>query len=216
MTKNEIVKRYLLFIVSLFFIGLGIALTKRGELGVSPVSSIANVVSCKFTFISFGTWLFISNCVLLLGQVLLLRKDFKLYQLLQIPLSVLFGYFTDFGMFLSSFVPNETYAMKLVLVFMGIVVLGFGIGLGVIADVILNSAEAFVKALAQVTKKSFGDVKVIFDVCWVLISLVLSLWFFDMKLVGVREGTVISAFCVGFVVKFVTYILKKPLNNILS
>ena len=216
MTKNEIVKRYLLFIISLFFIGLGIALTKRGELGVSPVSSIANVVSCKFTFISFGTWLFISNCVLLLGQVLLLRKDFKLYQLLQIPLSVLFGYFTDFGMFLASFVPNETYAMKLVLVFMGIVVLGFGIGLGVIADVILNSAEAFVKALAQVTKKSFGDVKVIFDVCWVLISLVLSLWFFDMKLVGVREGTVISAFCVGFVVKFVTYILKKPLNNILS
>ncbi len=216
MTKKEIVKRYLLFIISLFFIGLGIALTKRGELGVSPVSSIANVVSCKFTFISFGTWLFISNCVLLLGQVLLLRKDFKLYQLLQIPLSVLFGYFTDFGMFLSSFVPNETYAMKLVLVFMGIVVLGFGIGLGVIADVILNSAEAFVKALAQVTQKSFGDVKVIFDVCWVLISLVLSLWFFDMKLVGVREGTVISAFCVGFVVKFVTYILKKPLNNILS
>ena len=216
MTKNETVKRYLLFIISLFFIGLGIALTKRGELGVSPVSSIANVVSCKFTFISFGTWLFISNCVLLLGQVLLLRKDFKLYQLLQIPLSVLFGYFTDFGMFLSSFVPNESYAMKLVLVFMGIVVLGFGIGLGVIADVILNSAEAFVKALAQVTQKSFGDVKVIFDVCWVLISIVLSLWFFDMKLVGVREGTVISAFCVGFVVKFVTYILKKPLNNILS
>ena len=35
MTKKEMGKRYLLFIISLFFIGLGIALTKRSELGVS-------------------------------------------------------------------------------------------------------------------------------------------------------------------------------------
>lgn len=216
MSKKEIIKRYILFILCLFFMGLGVALTKHGELGVSPISSVANVVSCKFTALSLGNWLIISNCVLVLGQVLLLRKNFRPFQLLQIPLSILFGYFTDFGMFVVKSIPNEIYIVQLALVISGIIVLGFGITLGVIADVILNSGEAFVKALADVTGKDFGNTKIIFDVCWVLLSVVLSLIFFEGKLVGTREGTLISALCVGLVVKFFTPRLKKPLTKILQ
>ncbi len=115
--------------------GIGVALTKHGELGVSPISSVANAVSLKFTFFSFGTWLTISNCVLLLGQILLLRRNFNPIQLLQIPLSFLFGYFTDLGLWLVSAIPNDTYIIQLLLVLSGIIVLGFGITLGVIADV---------------------------------------------------------------------------------
>lgn len=216
MTKKEITKRYLLFIACLFFMGIGVALTKHGELGVSPISSVANVVSIKFTFFSFGTWLTISNCVLLLGQILLLRKNFKLIQLLQIPLSFLFGYFTDFGLWIASNIPNDTYIVKLMLVLSGIVVLGFGITLGVIADVILNSGEAFVKALADVTKRDFSNMKIAFDVTWVLFSIVLSLIFFDGKLYGTREGTIISALLVGVTVKLFRKVLQRPLDNILK
>lgn len=216
MSKKEIAKRYGLFIICLFFMGLGVALTKHGELGVSPISSVANVVSIKFTFFSFGTWLTISNCVLLLGQIILLRRNFKPIQLLQIPLSFLFGYFTDFGLWLISGIPNDKYIIQLLLVLVGIVVLGFGITLGVIADVILNSGEAFVKTLADVTKKDFGNTKIVFDISWVLLSIVLSLIFFDGKLVGTREGTVISALLVGFTVKFFKPLLEKPLTSILK
>ena len=216
MTKKELAKRYILFIICLFFMGLGVALTKHGELGVSPISSVANVVSLKFTFFSFGTWLTVSNCVLLLGQVLLLRKNFKPIQLLQIPLSFLFGYFTDFGLWLVGRIPNDTYVIQLLLVLGGIVVLGFGITLGVIADVILNSGEAFVKALSDVTKKDFGNTKIVFDVSWVLLSVVLSLVFFDGKLLGTREGTVISAVLVGVTVKLFRPLLQKPLTRVLK
>lgn len=90
MTKKELSKRYGLFIISLFFAALGVAFTKHGELGVSPISSIPNVVNCKFSAISLGTLLIIWNCILIIGQIIILRKDFKLIQLLQIPLSVLF------------------------------------------------------------------------------------------------------------------------------
>lgn len=216
MTKKESAKRYLLFILCLFFMGIGIALTKHGELGVSPISSVANVVSIKFTFFSFGTWLTISNCVLLLGQLLLLRRNFKPIQLLQVPLSFLFGYFTDFGMWLVSVIPNDTYLVQLLLVLSGIVVLGFGITLGVIANVILNSGEAFVKALADVTKKDFGNMKIIFDIAWVLLSVVLSLFFFGGKLYGTREGTVISALLVGVTVKIFRSLLQKPLDKFIK
>lgn len=215
MTKREILKRYLLFVLCLFFMGIGVALTKHGELGVSPISSVANVVSIKFTFFSFGTWLTISNCVLLLGQILLLRKKFKPIQLLQIPLSFLFGFFTDFGLWLVSRIPNDIYIIRLMLVLCGIVVLGFGITLGVIADVILNSGEAFVKALADVTKKDFGNVKIAFDVTWVLFSVVLSFVFFEGNLYGTREGTIISALLVGVTVKLFRPKLQKPLDKML-
>lgn len=215
-TKKETVKRFVLFVFCLFFMGLGVALTKHGELGVSPISSVANVVSLKFTFLSFGTWLTISNCVLLLGQIILLRRKFKPMQLLQIPLSFLFGYFTDLGLKLVAFIPNDNYIVQLLLVIGGVVVLGFGITLGVIADVILNSGEAFVKALADITKKDFGNTKIVFDISWVLLSVVLSLIFFEGKLVGTREGTVISALLVGVTVKLFRPLLQKPLTKILA
>lgn len=213
MSKKETIKRYILFILCLFFMGIGVALTKHGELGVSPISSVANVVSIKFTFLSFGTWLTISNCVLLLGQLLLLRKSFQPIQLLQIPLSFLFGYFTDFGLYLAGFIPNDSYMVKLSLVISGIIILGFGITLGVIANVILNSGEAFVKALADVIHKEFSNVKIAFDVSWVAFSIVLSLIFFGGDLVGTREGTILSAVFTGVAVKLWLTLIKKPIER---
>lgn len=216
MSKKEIFRRYILFVISLFFCGVGIALTKHAELGVSPISSLANVISIKFDFISFGNWLIVSNLVLLLGQIILLRRNFKLIQLMQIPLSFIFGYFTDFGLWMIKDIPNENYIIRLLLVFAGIVFIGFGISLGVIADVVLNSGEGFVKALSDVTKKDFGSVKIVFDVSCVLLSIVLSLLMFDGKLLGTREGTIISAVFVGVAVKIFKPILQNPLTKILK
>lgn len=216
MSKKETAKRYILFVISLLIMGFGIALTKHAELGVTPISSVANVVSIKFTFLSFGMWLTVSNCVLLIGQIILLRRNFKPIQLLQLPLSFLFGYFTDFGMWIASFIPNDIYIIRLLLVLAGIVILGVGIALGVIADVILNAGEAFVKALADVTKKDFGNTKILFDVSWVALSILLSLLFFNGRLEGTREGTVISAVLVGVVVKFVRPLLQKPITRLLA
>ena len=147
MSKKETAKRYVLFIISLFFSALGVAFTKHGELGVSPISSVANVMSYKLDFFTLGVWLIIWNCVLILGQILILRKKFQPIQLLQIPLSFLFGYFTDLGLWLVGFIPAESYIVRLIMVVIGIVILGFGVSLSVSANVIMNSGEAFVNAI---------------------------------------------------------------------
>lgn len=212
MDKKEIAKRYGLLVLGLFFAALGVALTKRGELGVSPISSVANVMSYQFTDLTLGSWLIVWNCVLILGQILLLRRKFQPIQFLQIPLSFLFGWFTDFGMWLVSFLPAQFYAARLVMVLVGTIVLGFGITLSVIADQIMNSGEAFVKAISDVTQKEFGSIKVGFDVSCVVIALVLSLFFFEGSIVGTREGTIIAALCTGFVVKFFSRRLTEPLT----
>lgn len=215
MSKTEIAKRYVLFIISLFFAALGVAFTKHGELGVSPVSSVANVMSFRFPALSLGSWLIIWNCALIAGQIVILRKNFQPVQLLQIPLSFLFGWFTDLGMWMVGPIPAGTYPLRLAMVIIGIVILGFGISLAVIANVIMNSGEAFVKAVSDKSGKEFGNVKIAFDVTCVIFSVALSLLFFNFTVVGTREGTVISALFTGVVVKFFAGKLKKPLNAVL-
>lgn len=215
MDKRETAKRYGLFILGLFFAALGVAFTKRGDLGVSPISSVANVLSIRFPALTLGTWLIIWNCCLILGQVLILRRKFQPIQLLQVPLSFLFGWFTDFGMWIVSWIPVNAYPMRLVMVFIGVLILGFGIALSVIANVVMNSGEAFVKAVSDTLRREFGHVKIAFDVLCVLFSLLLSLVFFHGAIVGAREGTVLSALLTGVAVQFYTKRLKRPLDSFL-
>lgn len=215
MGKKELIKRYALFIVSLFVSALGVAITKKGELGVSPISSVGNVMSLKFSAVSLGKWLIIWNCLLILGQIVLLRRKFKLIQLLQIPLSFLFGYFTDFGMWLVSFIHPQNYASRLGLVILGTIILGIGVSLAVIANVIMNSGEAFVSALSQTINKEFSSVKIIFDVSCVVISVILSMFFFNFSVQGTREGTIIAALCTGFVVKICCKLSKERIDKVL-
>mgnify|MGYP004588742539 FL=1 len=212
---KDTVQRYLLFIIGLFFSALGVAITKKGELGVSPISSVANVMSIQLPQLSLGYWLIIWNCVLILGQILLLRKKFQWIQLLQVPLSFLFGWFTDFGVWLLSFFEPKNYIVQILLVLAGTVVLGFGISLAVTANVILNSGEAFVKALSDTIHKEFGNVKIVFDVSCVAMAVILSFLFFH-RLEGTREGTIIAALCTGFMVKFFSKYTAPPIERFLA
>ena len=216
MKRKELVKRYSLFIISLWFSALGVAVTKCGSLGVSCISSVPNVLSLRFTALTIGGWTFVWNTLLVICQIGLLRKNFQKIQLLQIPLSFLFGWFTDLAMLLAVKVPVNSYPMQLVMVVAGVAILAFGITLGVIANVVLNAGEGMVKALADVSGKEFGFVKVRFDIVCVILSVVISLVTFGGKIVGVREGTLIAAFLNGTMVKWYSRRLKEPLNRVLS
>lgn len=216
MKPKEICKRYGLFVLSLWFSALGVAFTKCGSLGVSPVSSVANVLSLRFTALSMGDWLILWSVLLILGQIAVLRRRYQLIQLLQLPMAFLFGWFTDVGMLIAGLVPVDSYSMQLVMVVLGIVILGFGVALSVIANVMFNAGEGFVKALSDVTEKNFGDVKIAFDIFSVSLSVVLSLILFGGKVVGLREGTLIASICTGLAVKFFTKRLKPPLDQVLT
>ncbi len=180
---------------------MGVAVTKRGELGVSPISSVANVISEVPGALSLGTLLVIWNVILILGQIVILRRDFKTVQLLQLPLSFVFGFFTDMGMKAVSVIPAESYVSRLLCVASGTAILAFGISLAVTANVVMNSGEAFVKAISDKTGKNFGNLKVGFDIFCVTLSVVLSLLLFGGKIVGTREGTLIAAVFTGLLVK---------------
>ena len=219
MSKKELCKRYLLFISSLFFIGIGIALAKHADLGISPISSVPNVLHIKFGaesgILSFGSFLFYINMLMLLAQIIILRKRFQLIQLLQIPLSLIYGKFTDLAMIPIKHIPVNI-GTQIAMICISVTVLGFAIALGVIANVLLNSPEALMKVISDVTKKNYGDVKVVFDVCWVAFAAVLALIFGGGSIKAIGIGTLIIALSVGFMVKLFKKLLEKPLTKILT
>ena len=216
MRKKELFKRYALFVFSLYVCALGVAFTKVGSLGVSAISSIPNVLSLRFEALTIGNWTFLLNCVFILGQILILGKEFEWIQLLQLPMSFLFGWFTDISVWMVSFIPISGYIMRLAMVVIGVCILALGVTLGVIANVILNAGEGIVKAIAIKTKKEFGNIKVFFDVGCIVTAVILSLILFNGQIQGVREGTLIAAFLNGNMVKVYSRFLKEPLNKALS
>lgn len=144
------------------------------------------------------------------------KNIFQPFQLLQVPMSFLFGYFTDFGMWIISSIEVDIYLMQLAMVLLGTVILGFGISISVIANLILNSGEAFVKALSDTTHKEFGNLKIGFDITCVMLAVILSLIFFEGKIEGTREGTIIAALFTGFVIRFFTKRIRGPLEKIMA
>lgn len=192
-------KRYIIFLVGLFVNSLGVSLITKANLGTSPISSIPYVLSLNFP-LTLGNFTIIFSILLIILQLFILRKNFKLEHLLQIPISILFGYFIDLTMLLFSFFNPTAYIAKLIYLLIGCVILGFGVYMEVLADVAMLPGESFVRAIVQTWHREFGSTKVCFDVSMAVIAAALS-FILAHRLDGVREGTVIAALLVGFLAR---------------
>ena len=197
----EKLKRYLIFLVGLFVNSLGVSLITKANLGTSPISSIPYVLSLNFPF-TLGNFTIFFSIFLIVLQLIILRKNFKLEHILQIPVSIMFGYFIDLAMILFSWVNPEAYIMKIVYLLMGCLILGVGVYMEVLADVVMLPGESFVRAIVLTWKTNFGTTKICFDVSMSVIAAVLS-FVFAGRLAGVREGTVIAALLVGFIARLI-------------
>ena len=205
MSKQELLKRYVFFTIGLFVNALGVSLITKAKLGTSPISSVPYTLSMGFP-VTMGTFTFLLNMVLIAGQIMFEKKNFQKIQLLQIPVSVLFGYFIDFTMSMLSFLNPHVYALKVLFLMIGCVILALGVSIEVIANVVMLSGEAFVKAISSRLKKDFGTTKVLFDATLVVCAIIISLLLFH-NVAGVREGTITAALIVGLIAKFFNRIL---------
>lgn len=136
MKKKEIVKRYIIFIIGLFINSLGVSMITKANLGTSPISSIPYVLSLHFP-LTLGQFTIIFSILLIILQLIILRKNFKLEHILQIPVSIAFGYFIDFTMILLGFVNPTMYIMQIVYLLIGCLILGFGVYMEVLANVVM-------------------------------------------------------------------------------
>ena len=156
---TEKIKRYIIFLIGLFINSFGVSFITKADLGTSPISSIPYVLSLNFPF-TLGEFTIFFSLLLIFLQLIILRKNFKLEHFLQIPVSIIFGYFIDLTTFMLGAMNPELYPVKLVSLLIGCVILGFGVYMEVLADVVMLPGESFVRAIVLTWKTNFGNTKV--------------------------------------------------------
>ena len=206
--KTELIKRYIFLLVGLFVNGLGVSFITKAGLGTSPITSIPYTLSLSFTP-TVGMFTLVFNIFLVILQVILLRRNFQLQNLLQLPIIALFSFFIDLTMSLLGFMQPETYAMKVVSLIVGCLILGFGVFMEMVANVAMLPGEATVRAVSDVFSTDFGKTKITFDSSMTVIAAILSFIMFK-HLDGVREGTIVAAILVGFIAR----LFKKYIGGI--
>lgn len=186
-----------MYFVGLFIMTIGIALSVKSNLGVSPVSSIPYTMTCVWG-IEMGKATIIFHAALVLIQILILRKRFKPINLLQVVVGIVFGYFTTFCNYLATYLPStDNMVMRIVLMLLSTVFIAVGIFFYLPADLIPLAGEGVMQAVSDVTKIEFSKVKIGFDCSMVVISVITCLICIH-SLGSVGVGTVIAAFLVGF------------------
>ena len=199
-------RRCFLFVVSLFINALGIDFITKALLGTSPITGV-NYVLSLFTPLTMGQWTIIVNILFMLFELPFMthesfKEDLRPY-LLQIPISLSFGIFIDWGMNMLFWVVPVNFVQQIVYLLIGCCVLAMGIALEMKVNVAMTAGEFFVKVIAQRLKHPFGFVKLGFDVTLVLIACIMS-YLFSSTVTGVGLGTVVSALLVGPIVHMVS------------
>lgn len=201
MTAVETVKRFSFMIIGLIITALGLAICVETDLGISPITTLAYTLNHVVPAISLGTFTFFQHLVFFTLMVLLLRRDFRPYQLLQIPCSFLFGAFLDIWKALLDGRVPAVYPVQFLVLLLGCAVVAFGFSMVFTSRVALEANTAFLNALSLRTGKTYGLLKMISDIVIVVLAAVVGLIFLH-KIVGIREGTVIAAVVVGPIAGF--------------
>ena len=196
--NKHLAARCLMLAAGLVIMAFGVAFSIKASLGTSPISSVPYVTGLT-SGLSVGTTT-IMNCIFVAMQILILRRRYQWFQLLQIPAAVLFGSMIDLGTLVLAPLPAGGYALQWLLCAAGILLVALGVSVEVAAGLVTTAGEGVVLAVCQVLPVRFGSMKVAFDVTLVCLSVAIGLVFLG-RVEGVREGTVAAAVLVGLLTR---------------
>ena len=209
--KNKVI----MYFFGLFIIAIGAALSVKSDLGVSPVTTIPYTVTYIWG-IDMGITTFLFHLLLVFIEFLLLRKNFKLKNLLQAIIGVVFGLFTSLCNYLVFLIPfPDTIAVRIILLIVSIIAVALGLFFYVPAEIMPMAVEGLMLVISEVTRVKFSTVKIALDTAFSLLSLIVCLAaVHNMGSVG--AGTVVSAITTGLVLKVLTRLFGKKRDKLLN
>ncbi|BBF42738.1 hypothetical protein lbkm_1422 [Lachnospiraceae bacterium KM106-2] len=197
------------YLVGLLILALGITLNTKTGLGVSPIISVPFAIASIWN-LNFGNMTLIVYCVFVLIQFLLKRRNAKLYDLLQIPLSIIF---TRFMNLFADHIPNMSGAFtpRLIVLLFAIILTGIGAAMSVNMRLVPNPGDGIVQAISDYSNKEMGFTKNCFDVVNILITITVG-FLFRKELIGIGVGTVIAVIGVGRVIAVFNRMCKQKMD----
>lgn len=134
-------------------------------------------------------------------QVIVDSKDLLKKALRQLLICFVFGMIFDIALWVSGHIVAQNYWQQLLMAFFGSILTGLGIASMVFARLAILPPEGFVLAIMNRWGGSFGTLRMSADLFLLASAAVLS--FLSLgTIVGIREGTLITAMCSGPIAKF--------------
>lgn len=199
--KRNLLPRYVLFLVGLFVASMGVAFSAKAGLGTSPVASVTYSVSLITPVLSLGTWLNLLSVIHIITQILVQKFRCNYAEIaIQAVLAFVYGYLTDFSCWLIRNIAVNSYPLQLLYMFLGCLILALGLWIQYKGGVAMLPGEAMNRAISRVSGRKYENVKIFFDVLYIIISTVICLVFLG-ELKGVREGSIFAAIAVGNIMK---------------
>ena len=202
--------QHFLLLLSMFFMTFGVALCVRSNLGSGVISSIPMSFSLAGEAglapgLTIGGYTNIMNVVLVIAQILVLRRRFDPLQLFQLIVGFVFGFLLDVNMILTSYFSTyESIISQIVAQFTGATILGMAVAAEIRCGSVTMPGEGIQVAIARVTGKPFPIVKIAVDTTLVILAVLSGFYFFGTwPWTVVGPGTLFAMFYVGYVVKLV-------------
>jgi len=199
MLSLNMTKRIVVFILGQFIMALGVTLSVKANLGVSPISCVPYVYSLTMP-LTLGELTILLNLVFIVLQMAVLRKNYQWTQLVQLPSVIVFGYCIDITMHLLSTLNPTSYVAQVFWCLMACSVLAFGIFLLLKTRLTYLPLDGLAVAISHTYNKEFGKIKISLDSSMVIIGIISSFTFLH-RLEGIREGSVVAALLVGAFIK---------------
>ncbi len=204
------VARGLIYCIGMIVLAAGISLNTKTGLGVSPIISVAYCVS-EYTGFNFGDMTFLLYVIFVAAEFALRGRRSHWYDLLQLPLSLVFSRFLNlFGSLVTYSSSEHSLASNLALLALAIVLTGIGICMTVNMQLVPNPGDGIVQALAEKTGWKQGFAKNVFDIGSVCVTVILGLILMH-RVVGINIGTLCAMLGVGRVVALTNRLTKKQM-----
>lgn len=199
--------RGLFYTAGMLLLALGITLNTKTGLGVTPIVSVATI-GCELWGFSFGNMTLAIYVLFVAGEFLLRGRNSKWFDLLQIPLSIVFTRFLDiYAAVITYDSTQHSFAANLILLACAITLTGLGVSLTVNMRLIPNPGDGIVQAIAERMGWSQGFAKNVLDTACVCITVVLGLAFFG-RIIAISIGTVLAMIFIGRVVALSDWLFK--------
>lgn len=185
-------------VIGIFLSSLGVSLSMKSTLGATPIGVNPAVFSSSLQ-ISTGMGMGILLALFFIAQIIILRRNFPPFQILQLVAFVLYGCSIDLIENIISTFSVEAVWQQVIFCALGIIFLAFGVFTMLKTNFLMLPQDAVVSVISEKYHREYGKIKIVLDSMLTVIAAMGS-WILHRKLVHVGIGTIAAAASVGIII----------------
>ncbi|NEW65719.1 YitT family protein [Carnobacteriaceae bacterium zg-84] len=204
---RENIVNFLLTILSVVFLGIGVSFSVKADIGLGSIDAF-NLSWSYLTGYDIGTMTTVTNMMCVFLQILILRKNFRVRQFLQIPVSFVLG--ISISMILTYVLSHITithYPFQLILAVIGYIIAAISVGCMIALNCVSSPIEALGLVLCEKGNFNFRRFRQWYDVC--LVGFAIIVCSILQEALPIREGTIISILMYAKIASWVRYKLEQ-------